>query len=642
MQREIRRQEIIPLSLRAEFQPQSIDEDKKTATLIWSTGAKVKRGGFFDDPYNEELSLDPGAVRLDRLNAGAPLLNSHSQFDLSSQIGVVERAWVENGVGMAKVRFSDREDVKPIFQDVKSGIIRNVSVGYRIYKVEDVSEDDDKIKTLRAVDWEPFEISMVPIPADAGAQVRSADQDKNEVEIILRKSKGGEMESTAQEPQIKESVDTDKIRKEAQEAERNRVTGIQTAVRAAGLDGALAIDMIEKGTELDDARKIVIEELEKKSKETKIRSNPSTEVEVGKERIDHVRSGVESTILNRADSKRFELKDEGKEFRHLTLLEMARESLEARGVRTRGMSKMELAGRALHTTSDFKLVLENVVNKTLRAGYEAAPKTFMPIVRVAQVADFKQVSRTQLGDAPKLKEILEDGEFTRGSMKDGAEKYALKTYGRIIGITRQVIINDDLSAFTRVPELFGRSAADLESDIVWAIVTANANMSDGNALFSVAHANLAGGGAVPSVPTLTEARRAMRIQKGLSEETLDEMYINVMARYLVVPPKYETESEQVLSSTMLPNQTSAVNPFAGKMQLIVEPRLEVSGADPWYVFADPAQIDTIEVAYLQGQQGVYIETKEGFEVDGLEIKARHDFAAKAIDWKGMYRNPGTA
>lgn len=631
------KRQIAPLDLRAEFSASSINEEKRTVDLVWSTGATVRRGGFFSEPYDEQLDMSASSIRLERLNKGAPLLNTHSQFDLGNVLGVVERAWLDGQEGKATVRFSDRADVTPIWNDVKSGIIRNVSVGYRVHSYKDVSDPNAKFKTYRATDWEPFEISLVPIPADAGSQVRSDGLLKNDVEIETRiENSGGIMEPKIETPAAP-IVDQDAIRKEATEAERARVLGIKTAVRAAKLDDSFGEKLIADGVAVDEARKAVIDELAKRSTETPVTSRPT--IEVGTDEVEKRIANFENAIMHRWNAKNVELTG-GREYRHLTLLEMAREALESRGVRTRGMSKMQLAERALHSTSDFKLVLENVVNKTLRAGYEAAPKTFMPFVREVQVADFKQISRTQLGDAPKLLEVLEDGEFTSGAMKDGAEKYQLKTYGRIVGITRQVLINDDLSAFTRVPEMFGRSAADLESDVVYGILTANAAMSDAIALFHASHGNLAGAGAAPDVTTLSAAREAMRKQKGLSEISGEAQYINVMAQFLIVPPKYETASEQLLSSVMVPSAVSAVNPFAGKMQLIVEPRLEVSGADAWYVAASPSQVDTIEVAYLQGQTGVMIETKEGFEIDGLQIKARHDFAAKAIDWRGLYKNPG--
>ena len=73
---------------------------------------------------------------------------------------------------------------------------------------------------------------------------------------------------------------------------------------------------------------------------------------------------------------------------------------------------------------------------------------------------------------------------------------------------------------------------------------------------------------------------------------------------------------------------------------ISEPRLDAASETAWYLAASPNQIDTIEYAYLEGQQGAYIETRNGFDVDGVEIKCRLDFGAKAIDWRGLYKNPG--
>jgi HK97 family phage prohead protease len=166
--------DIPPLSTRAAFAPRTINESARTVALTWSTGAKVLRGFF--DPFYEELSLDPKHVRLGRLNGGAPLLEAHQGADLSSVLGVVVEgtARVNGTEGTATVRFARSEDDRradEIFRKVKDGIITNVSVGYRVLKFE--KTDDAKIPTYRAIDWEPFELSLVPIGADAGAGVRS-------------------------------------------------------------------------------------------------------------------------------------------------------------------------------------------------------------------------------------------------------------------------------------------------------------------------------------------------------------------------------------------------------------------------------------------------------------------------------------
>lgn len=161
-----------PLDFRADVG--AINEDARTVSLIWSTGAEVLRydwetGGKFW----ERLSLEPRHAKMGRLNGGAPLLNSHSAYTLAHQIGVVERASLENGKGTADVRFSKRADVEPFYQDVKDKIIRNVSVGYRVNRFRELDETKDGIAVRLAIDWEPFEVSLVPMGADAGAKVRS-------------------------------------------------------------------------------------------------------------------------------------------------------------------------------------------------------------------------------------------------------------------------------------------------------------------------------------------------------------------------------------------------------------------------------------------------------------------------------------
>lgn len=158
----------------------SIDAETRTVDLTFSTGAAVLRTDWYTGKqYREILSMDPAHVRLDRLNAGAPLLDAHSAWSVGDVLGTVQRgsARIEKGAGLATVRFSKRDTVEPIFQDVRDGIITAVSVGYRVYKFqEDAPKDGAGPVTRTAIDWEPFEVSMVPMPADIGAKVRAGDK----------------------------------------------------------------------------------------------------------------------------------------------------------------------------------------------------------------------------------------------------------------------------------------------------------------------------------------------------------------------------------------------------------------------------------------------------------------------------------
>ncbi len=129
----------LPLQTRAEVRvlPETVDTEARTVEVVWSTGATVRRRDpWTGKRYDEVLSLNPAHVDLSRLNNGAPLLDTHGVFDLDHVPGVVERAWIArtNGAyeGRAVVRFSEREDVEPVWRDVRAGIIRNVSVGYTV------------------------------------------------------------------------------------------------------------------------------------------------------------------------------------------------------------------------------------------------------------------------------------------------------------------------------------------------------------------------------------------------------------------------------------------------------------------------------------------------------------------------------
>lgn len=329
-----------------------------------------------------------------------------------------------------------------------------------------------------------------------------------------------------------------------------------------------------------------------------------------------------------ADSK------EGNDFTQMSLAEVARFVLQACGISTHGLSNSAVASQAMHTVSDFPNILADVANKSLRVGYDGYPRTFLPFSRRVTATDFKTINRMQLGEAPELKKVNEKGEYTHGTLGDGKESYALETYGRIISLTRKTIINDDLDALTRIPQSFGDAAADLENRTVWGLITKNGKMADNKALFHADHNNLGTAGAL-SETTLSEMRKMLRTQKGMNADRP----LNLRAQYLIVPAALETAAQKLLSAIMA-TQTAEVNVFANTLELIAEPLLDAASEKSWYASASPSRIDTIEYAYLSGNEGVFIETQSGFEVDGIKIKAMLDFGAGVIDHRGLFKNAG--
>lgn len=437
------------------------------------------------------------------------------------------------------------------------------------------------------------------------------------------------------------------------DAERGRCQGILTACRAARLPQSFADKLIADGVSLVDAQSRVFEELGKRDLPhhgPRSGAAPPAQINVGDDPLVHVRGGIENAILHRVAPTWFKLEDQGRQYRGLTLLDTARIYLQAQGIRTTGFSKMELAGLALgintragyHTTSDFANLLADVTNKTLRRAYDEAPQTFTAIARRVTLPDFKAVKRLQIGDAPQLLKVDEHGEFTRGTIGEGKEEFQLATYGRVFAITRKSLVNDDTDAFARIPMLFGRAARNLESNLVWLQVLSNPTMGDGVALFHANHSNLSGTSDAIAVASIGAARAAMRKQTGVDASTL----LNINPLFLIVPPSKETLADQFVSTNIVAAQSSNINPFAGRLSVISEPRLEVGigatggSAVSWYVAASPEQVDMIEYGSLEGEEGPMVESRIGFDVDGLEVKCRHDFAAKVIDHRGFFKNPG--
>lgn len=628
-----------------EFRPSSFDKEKRTVDVVFTSGSRVKRVDWWSgETFYEELDVSEKAIRLDRLNKGAPFLKDHRN-SVESIIGVMGNARIENGLGIATVRFSKSQEAERYMTDIADGIIRNVSVGYRIHKVEETKDTETNVRTLRALDWEPLEVSAVGIPADDVAQSRSTNDEFFDVQLSstegevmppVIETKPVQTGDTGERTQpATTQVDVAAVRAEAAAAERTRAVEIRTACKAAKLDEAFAEKMIADGVTADAARQAVLAELGKRDEATKTVS--TNVISVGDDKRESVRKeAMAEALLHRNNSKQNELSERAREYRRFSLIEMARISLEAKGVNTRGMNAEDISKRAFHTTSDFPEILANVQNKSLRDAYQQAPKTYLPFVRMTTVSDFKQISRTQLGDAPSLKLVGESGEFTHGTVSEAAEKYQLKTYGRVVPITRQALVNDDLGAFTRLTEMFGRRAADLESDLIWKIITDNAAMADSIALFHASHGNLGSG--VINITNISAGRTAMRKQTGL-----DGQKINVRPAHLVVPAALEALAEQYVGQNT-PDASSNVNPYNSQgstpLKVVAEPRLDDVSAVIWFLFSDVGAIDMLEMAHLTGAEGPVIESEMGFDVDGMKLKCRLDVGAKAIDWRGMYKSTG--
>ena len=590
-------------------------------------------------------------------------------------LGIATRGWIDGGAGKATLQLSSRDSVAGIVQDIQDGVIRAISFGYSVERYEITRAQDRtdgvNLPLYRAVRWTPQEISFVTVPADPNAQTRGqagapqqgqpprglpcefvrAAAAHHQQERSMPQAQTEEVTTTGNAPAASSAQAAAPAAAPAADAQRAAADIAQRAADISELctrhgQPQLAAKFIREGASLDQARAGLLDELARRDGAAGGHLNVRG-IETVQDEMQTRLNGVLEMLMPRV-AARSKLTDNGRQYRGMSLLEVGREMLSWHGVNTRGLDKMTLATRILtfrsagmHGSSDFSSLMSNVATKRLRNGYDENPGTYTRWARRAPNApDFKSMSVVQLSAMPDLLQVNEHGEFKYGALSDGAETYALLTYGRIVSLSRQAVINDDLRAFDRLVAGFGASAARLENRTVYAQLTANAAMADTVALFHATHGNLGtGAGSALQFSALSTARAAMRLQKGKQNEEL-----NLAPSFLIVPAALEQTAYQLTSSQYTPAVKAEVNEFrqGGRTALdpVVEPILDANSATKWYLAAQNSQVDTVEYCYLDGAEGPVIESEIGFEVDGISFRCREDFAAKVIDHRGLYRADG--
>lgn len=370
-----------------------------------------------------------------------------------------------------------------------------------------------------------------------------------------------------------------------------------------------------------------------------IASDPK--ITVGVDEAEKRREQAVSALMARAGvltGKEADTARQGNPYAHSKLFDIASESAGRTGYDVKSRDPMSVVKAAItQGTSDFPVILENVMHKTLLQAYSAVADTWTQFCAVGSVSDFRDWKRIYTGTIGNLDTVSEMGEFTNKSIPDGkAEHISIATKGNLINISRQAIINDDLSYFTRLTTMLGRAAArTIEAD-VYTLLVANPTMDDGFALFSASHANYQGSGAVISIASLVEGRNAMRSQMDPSSND----YLDIPPNLLVCPISKGTTARVTLNSEFDPetaNKLQRYNDARNMVGVLDTPRLS---GNAWYLFADPQQEPVIEVAFLNGNRTPYLETEQGFEVDGIRYKVRLDYGVGAVGYRGAWMNAG--
>ncbi|SRB60170.1 phage portal protein, lambda family [Escherichia coli] len=326
------------------------------------------------------------------------------------------------------------------------------------------------------------------------------------------------------------------------------------------------------------------------------------------------------------------------------LFEMAQASLVDRGITVSGfINRSQVVNAAFtHSSSDFSHILAGGAEKSVLKGWQDSGETFQKWTRTGSLSNFHEAKRVGLNGFSKLDKVPEGAEYKYITTSDKGVPIALATYGNIFSVTRQAIINDDLTQLTTIPMAMGRAAARTVGNLVYLLLTSNGKFTDGKALFHADHKNLIAKDM--DMEGLNEARKLMRLQEDANGDSL-----NITPAFVLVPAALESAAHRAIlsSSSLFPvdgvgtiNQNPGIiNVVKDMAEVIVEPRLDKANNKEWYVAAAKG-MDTIEVAYLDGIDTPYLEEQEGFTVDGVAWKVRIDAGVAALDYRGLLKSSG--
>lgn len=589
----------------ATFAPDTYDADTNTIEVVLSTGADVQRAG-----YIERLPVANADLRK---IAGAPVLDAHNQGSTRAVLGVIQKAWRKDGEIRALLKLSSRDDAAGIVRDIADGILRNLSIGYRVKTWAD-STDSKGNRIRTAVAWSIHEASFVPIGADAGAVTRSHPMKK--------KAKAG-----ANAAPVEDVEDTTPENEPTVAETRAEIRDI---MKRAGATAEQADELIDADATVEQARAAAYELMTN-------RSNTAPRV-----RVINPGPSPEETLERRTEALSIRVaggkpSDGARPFVGFSLVDHARDMLEAQGERVRGASVEDILRRAMHTTSDFPELLTGTGARLLKPAYEAASSPLVALTRKVTANDFRVQSMLQLGEMQNLQKVTESGEIKSTTRGEAKEAWGLDTYASIFSLSRKALINDDLNAFADFASAAGQAAANTVADLIVTALTQSSGagpvMGDTVRLFHADHGNIDATGRAIALTAMSDVRVAMMTQTGVNGAAL----INVRPDTIIVAPSQLTAAEQFVASIQ-PGTTDDANPFSNKLTVVCEPRLEPVNPWDWYV-AD-SRLPALLLGGLAGYEGPQIASRDGFEVLGREFRVTLDVGVGPNDWRGWFYQAG--
>lgn len=406
-------------------------------------------------------------------------------------------------------------------------------------------------------------------------------------------------------------------------AELARVNEINELAIHYGADEKLHARYKKEGDPTDFVKAIL---------DAKIKERPVHQVDVeGTQNRDQMILAMGDAIAMRAGATIDKPHEDAHMFSDASLLAIARKISGA----SEFASNHEVAQRVLAMgTSDFPILLSNVANKVLEAAWEEEPTTYQNWCGEADVPDFKENTFVHLGGFGNLQNLYELGEKKIGKVTESAEKGKIGSKGLIVSLSREAIINDDLSGFTRtVQALTQAGRRTLNTDVYSVLTGTSYKMSDNKSIFHADHGNLAGSGTAITDAALTAGELAMMAQTGLNGATL-----NLSPYYIITGPAKYREAKQLLANMSVPgaeNNSGIVNTWKGDLTQLKDGN--ISG-NQWYL---AARNNTVKVMFLAGTgRRPIIEESDRSIAKGVEFTIVFDYGIMVDNYRTMYKNPG--
>jgi hypothetical protein len=622
-------------------------------------------------------------------NKQLPLLDSHSRWGGSASIkGSARNIEIKAADAEGDVFFSSTaNDIATL---AREGHLTDLSIGYKTYDEHTTwiepgesrmcagklykNEDTKKRLAIRTV-WKPYEVSTTPIGADDRAKFRSII-DTNNFQGERNMSIEKPVEPTIEKPPIDvEGIRAAAIR-EGAEAEQARVLDIQFTARTLNVPEEFVAPFIKDKIPADKARMNIIVEAQRLMKPA---PQGAPNLTVAADETDKFRSAAVNGLLLRSDypKNKIDQKErdavEKTEFRGSSMQHLARYCLEKEKVR--GVSYMDnatvanrildLCSRSAQNTGDFTYILAAAANKFLMNAYVESPTTYQAWVKMMGLDDFKQNKLVNISLFSDV-DLWPEGKAPEyGKFSDKGEYITMYKYGKLFSISYEALVNDDKSAFSRIPSAIGSASARKRNAATYNLLYRGNTAGTGAGVVgptmnedSVAMFNLASHvnyptGAAPTATALAAMEAALRkIKLPAPDPTSATQYTNASIKFLLCAVAKRFLWQQILFSETVVEMSSGVNaqanpgvanPFKNAgIVLVSDPLIDAFSSTLFYVGADPNQVGHITMGNLNGQNGPQIRQEPSAigAAKGISYEVMDCFAVAAEDWRGMVGNVG--